>query len=78
MRIVTVTEAKFGKRPCRYQFKTALTQCEGKDIVGCVPTGAGKTLVAQGDGKDKMSFVVIPLSLLGKPSWSNWSRMDGI
>ncbi len=68
-RICNITEAKFGKWPCWYQVKTA----EGKDVVGCAPTGAGKTLsfwipllMAQEDGKDKMSFVVTPLNLLGK------------
>ena len=37
-----VTEAKFGKRPCWYQVKTALAIYEGKDVVGCASTGAGK------------------------------------
>ena len=44
-----------------------------KDVVGCAPTGAGKTLsfwipllMALEDGKDKMSIVVTPLNLLGK------------
>ena len=72
-RIRDITEAKFGKRPCWYQVKTALAIYEGKDVVGCAPTGAGKTLsfwipllMALEDGKDKMSFVVTPLNLLGK------------
>ena len=72
-RIRDITEAKFGKRPCWYQVKTALAIYEGKDVVGCAPTGAGKTLsfwipllMAQEDGKDMMSFVVTPLNLLGK------------
>ena len=67
----------YSKGCCRfsmnYQVKTALAIYEGQDIVGCVPTGAGKTLsfwipllMAQEDGKDKMSFVVTPLNLLGK------------
>jgi len=72
-RIRDTTEAKFGKRPCWYQVKTALAIYEGQDVVGCAPTGAGKTLsfwipllMAQEDGKDKMSFMVTPLNLLGK------------
>jgi len=72
-RIRDITEKKFGKRLCWYQVKTALAIYKGKDIVSCAPTGAGKTLsfwipllMAQEDGKDKMSFVVTSLNLLGK------------
>jgi len=43
-RIRDITEAKFGKQPqCWCQVKTALAIYEGKDVVGCAPTGAGKT-----------------------------------
>ena len=42
-------------------------------MVGCAPTGAGKTmsfwiplLMALEDGHDKMTVVVTPLNLLGK------------
>ena len=72
-RIWDITETKFGKRPCWFQIQTALAIYEGKDIVGCAPTGAGKTLsfwipllMALQDKKDKMSFVVTPLNLLSK------------
>ena len=37
-RIRDITEAKFGKRPCWYQIKTALAIYEGKDVVGCALT----------------------------------------
>ena len=35
-RIRDITKAKFGKRLCWYQVKTALAIYEGKDVVGCV------------------------------------------
>jgi len=72
-RIRDLTQVKFGKRACWYQVKTALALYEGKDVVGCAPTGAGKTmsfwiplLMALEDGQDKISVVVTPLNLLGK------------
>ncbi|KAF8155084.1 hypothetical protein BJ912DRAFT_1013672, partial [Pholiota molesta] len=72
-KIRDLTQAKFGKRACWYQVKTALALYEGKHVIGCAPTGAGKTLsfwipllMALEDGKDKMSIVVTPLNLLGK------------
>ena len=62
--------------PCWYQVRMALTLCEGKDV-DCAPKSAGKTLsfwipllMAQEDGKDKMSFVVTPLNLLGEQNVS--------
>ncbi|KAF8168693.1 P-loop containing nucleoside triphosphate hydrolase protein [Pholiota molesta] len=68
-----LTQAKFGKRACWYQVQTALALYEGKHVIGCAPTGAGKTLsfwipllMALEDGQDKMSIVVTPLNLLGK------------
>ena len=68
-RIWDITEAKFGKWPCWFQIQTALAIYKGKDVVGCAPTGAGKTLsfwipllMALEDKKDKMSFVVMPLN----------------
>jgi ATP-dependent DNA helicase RecQ len=72
-RIRDITQVKFGKRPCWYQVQTALAIYEGKDVIGCAPTGAGKTLsfwipllMAQEDGQEKTSFVVTPLNLLGE------------
>lgn len=63
----------FKKRPCWFQIKVALVLHAGKDVVACAPTGAGKTLsfwipllMALEEGKDKMTFVVTPLNLLGK------------
>ncbi|KAF8193662.1 P-loop containing nucleoside triphosphate hydrolase protein [Pholiota molesta] len=72
-KIRDLTMRKFGKRACWYQVKTALALYEKKDVIGCAPTGAGKTmsfwiplLMALEDGEDKMSIVVTPLNLLGK------------
>ncbi len=72
-KIRDLTMKKFGKRACWYQVKTALALYEKKDVIGCAPTGAGKTLsfwipllMALEDGEDKMSIVVTPLNLLGK------------
>ena len=68
-----LVQAKFGKRPCWYQVKTALALYAGKDVIGCAPTGAGKTLsfwipllMALEEGRDAMTIVVTPLNLLGK------------
>ncbi|KAF8995086.1 hypothetical protein BDQ17DRAFT_1251068 [Cyathus striatus] len=71
--IQQLTETKFQKRVCWYQIKVALALYSGKDVVGCAPTGAGKTLsfwipllMALEEGHNKMSIVVTPLNLLGK------------
>ena len=71
--IRNLVQGKFGKRPCWYQVKTALTLYAGKDVIGCAPTGAGKTLsfwipllMTREDGRDVMTIVVTPLNLLGK------------
>jgi superfamily II DNA/RNA helicase len=68
-----LVQKKFGKRPCWYQVKTALALYAGKDVIGCAPTGAGKTLsfwipllMALEDSRDAMTIVVTPLNLLGK------------
>jgi len=37
-------QEKFRKHPCWYQVKTALVLYAGKDVIGCAPMGAGKTL----------------------------------
>ena len=72
-KIQDLTQAKFSKRACWYQVRTTLALYEGKDVVGCAPTGAGKTmsfwiplLMALEDGHDKMTIVATPLNLLGK------------
>jgi ATP-dependent helicase YprA (DUF1998 family) len=54
-----------GKRPCWFQLKVALAVYEGKDVVACAPTEAGKTLsfwipllMALEDGLDPMVIIV--------------------
>jgi superfamily II DNA/RNA helicase len=68
-----LVQNNFGKRPCWYQVKTALALYAGKDVIGCAPTGAGKTLsfwipllMALKEGHDAMTIVITPLNLLGK------------
>src|SRR6266540_4562199 len=63
-----LVQAKFGKRPCWYQVKTALALYAGKDVIGCAPTGAGKTLsfwipllMALKEGRDAITIVVTRL-----------------
>ena len=72
-----LVDAKFGKRACWFQIQIALNLHAGKDVVGCAPTGAGKTLsfwipllIALAEGKDKLMFVVTPLNVLGKQNES--------
>jgi len=40
-------QEKIGKQPCWYQVKTALALYASKDVIGCAPMGAGKTLLLQ-------------------------------
>jgi superfamily II DNA helicase RecQ len=72
----------FNKRPCWFQIKVALALHAGKDVVACASTGAGKTLsfwipmlMALNEGKDKITFVVTPLNLLGK---QNVKELEGV
>ncbi|KAM6489692.1 P-loop containing nucleoside triphosphate hydrolase protein [Amanita muscaria] len=73
-RIRTLVQEKFRKRACWFQVTIAKALYEGKDVVGVAPTGSGKTLsfwipllMAFEEGhRDKMTFVVTPLNLLGK------------
>ena|ERR1700678_3918817 len=69
--IQNLVQGKFGKRPCWYQVKTALALYAGKDVIGCAPTGAGKTLsfwipllMAQEDGRDVMTMTQTRLGFL--------------
>jgi superfamily II DNA helicase RecQ len=71
--IHNLVEAKLSKRACWLQIKITLGLYAGKDVVGVAATGASKTLsfwiallMALEEGKDKMIFVVTPLTLLGK------------
>ncbi|KAJ7599757.1 hypothetical protein C8J56DRAFT_1037355 [Mycena floridula] len=64
---------KFKKRACWTQLKIALALWSGKDVIGVLRTGGGKTLsfwiallMALEEGKDKMIIIVTPLNLLGK------------
>jgi superfamily II DNA helicase RecQ len=73
-RICSLVQDKFGKRPCWYQVEVARAIYHGKDVLGCVPTGAGKTLsfwiallMAIADGvKKPLLFVISPLNVLAK------------
>lgn len=76
------TEEVTGKRPCWFQIKVALAVYEGKDVVACAPTGAGKTLsfwipllLALKDSLDPMVIVVTPLNLLGKQNVDSLEKM---
>jgi len=42
--IRNLVQEKFRKHPCWYQVKTALALYAGKDVIGCAPMGARKTL----------------------------------
>lgn len=73
---------KFGKRACWWQIKVALAIWEGKDVVACAATGAGKTLtfwipllMAQFDGmEDAVVMVITPLNLLGKQNTDSLAK----
>ena len=76
-----LVQREFLKRPCWFQIKIALALNAGKDVIGCAATGAGKTLsfwipllMALAEGKDKMTFVVTPLNLLGKQNVQELER----
>jgi superfamily II DNA or RNA helicase len=71
--IENLVQARFGKRPCWYQLKVAKAFYHGRDVIGCAPTGAGKTLsfwipllMAQARGHKKLLFVISPLNVLAK------------
>ena len=68
-----LVQQKFHRHPCWFQVKVPLALNAGKDVIACAATGAGKTLLfwipllmAIGEGKDKMVFVIMPLNLLRK------------
>jgi len=73
-RVRDLVRDQLGKRACWFQVQVALAIYEGKDVVACAATGAGKTLtfwmpllMAIEDGhEDAMVIVVTPLNLLGK------------
>ncbi len=81
--ICDLTKEVTGKRPCWFQVKVARAVYEGKDIVACAPTGAGKTLsfwipllMVLKDGLDPMVVVVTPLNLLGKQNVESLEKMN--
>ncbi|KAF6764720.1 P-loop containing nucleoside triphosphate hydrolase protein [Ephemerocybe angulata] len=73
-RIRELAERYFNKRLCAAQVEVIKKLAEKKDVIACLPTGAGKTLtfwmpvlMAKEDGLPrKLTFVVTPLNLLGK------------
>ena len=65
----------FNKRLCAAQLEIILELVNGdKDVVACLPTGAGKTLTfwlpllaaKEAGKKDPLAWVITPLNLLGK------------
>jgi superfamily II DNA helicase RecQ len=72
-RIIDLVQRWLQKRPCWYQIEVAKAFFAGHDVIGCAPTGAGKTLsfwipllMAQEEGMKKILFVVSPLNVLAK------------
>jgi superfamily II DNA/RNA helicase len=72
-RITELVLRRFNKRPCWYQIEAAKALYAGQDVIGCVPTGAGKTmsfwiplLMAQEDKLNKILFIISPLNVLAK------------
>ncbi|XP_006462458.1 hypothetical protein AGABI2DRAFT_137143 [Agaricus bisporus var. bisporus H97] len=43
-RITNLVHQRFNKRPCWYQIEAAKAFYAGRDVIGCAPTGGGKTL----------------------------------
>jgi ATP-dependent helicase YprA (DUF1998 family) len=72
-RITELVLRRFDKRPCWYQLEAAKAFYAGRDVIGCAPTGAGKTLsfwipllMAQEEKAKKILFVISPLNVLAK------------
>ncbi|XP_006458573.1 hypothetical protein AGABI2DRAFT_64836, partial [Agaricus bisporus var. bisporus H97] len=72
-RIINLVQHRLEKRPCWYQIEVAKAFFSGRDVIGCAPTGAWKTLsfwipllMAQDEGQKKVLFVVSPLNVLAK------------
>ena len=84
MRIRSLVRERVQKCPCWFQIQVALALYYERDIVAVASTGAGKTLsfwipllMALEDGKkDKMTFVVTPLNLLGKQNQKELEKAD--
>jgi superfamily II DNA helicase RecQ len=76
-RIIDLVQRRFNKRPCYYQIEVAKALYAGRDVIGCAPTGAGKTLsfwipllMAQEEKQQRILFVVSPLNVLAKQNVS--------
>ncbi|KAF6751553.1 P-loop containing nucleoside triphosphate hydrolase protein [Ephemerocybe angulata] len=72
-RVRSLAQKYFNKRPCLWQVKVAQHLYNGKDVVCCMRTGAGKTLSfwlpllsSIEKRTKKITLVVTPLNLLGK------------
>ncbi|EKM75475.1 hypothetical protein AGABI1DRAFT_21298, partial [Agaricus bisporus var. burnettii JB137-S8] len=70
-RITDLVQRRFKKRPCWYQIEVAKAFYAGRDVIGCAPTGAGKTLsfwipllMAQEENPGRILFVISPLNVL--------------
>ena len=62
--------------------KVAISLYAGKDVIGCAPTGARKTLsfwipllMALEDGREMITIVVTPLNLLGKQNQATLEKV---
>jgi len=80
--VCELVKQKFNKRPCWFQIKVSIAVYEGKDVIACAATGAGKTLtfwipllMALEDGIEAVVFVVTPLNLLGEQNVNSLAKV---
>ncbi|XP_006457029.1 hypothetical protein AGABI2DRAFT_79027 [Agaricus bisporus var. bisporus H97] len=81
-----VVQERFGVRACHYQLEVAKAIYSGQHVIGCAPTGAGKTLsfwiamlMAIKDGIKRRKVVTItPLNLLGQQMEIERGNYDAI
>lgn len=70
-------EAKFQKRPCRWQCQVAQSIAQGKDVIIDVGTGMGKTLaffIPMLFNPGKIQIIVTALNVLGKQNVEQLER----